>query len=573
MIKGCNSCKVLIKNNTINFICPYEEFGLEEKEGCRARLYEIIKQINKDFNYNIIFTNLKIMKIYNENIFKKILNNFYYFNNKIRKFILMKKYRIEKNFYDYFFYNPIKILEIYPDLKEKMIKKIITKTRLNLFEEICLLHEMEYGEKEIYNRIFEPDVTLNDTLIMTYKLKEIVSRTGYTINIFENQNSEIIYYVNITDRKRFPETKFNLLSKMSLYSNNLLRLIVAILDENVQEIYLDKENDWVYLDHEKYGRCFTNIFLSSTDVEKFKTFLSLVTGEEITPSNPSIKVSLQDTNVKLRIAIDTYPITESTAIDIRKFKKNMLTLQDLIRIGSVEKEIAAFLIYCLKKRAVIVICGEPNSGKTTFAHAISQYLQENWRKIYLEDVDELYSSNDSKFKLFIKTRSIDVSNKYSQKKVEIIKMLHRSPDWIFLGEIQTKEHTLAMFQAIHAGLKGLMTCHSSSPHELIKRWILQYKIHPSSITSLNFIVGMKKEIKDKKIIRYLNEVYEVSGLNEEGSWPKLKLIYKKGKYNLLHNTEALKDIIFINRIINEERTTFENILSEIRNLQEVISNV
>jgi type IV secretory pathway ATPase VirB11/archaellum biosynthesis ATPase len=573
MIKGCNSCKVLIKNNTINFICPYEEFGLEEKEGCRARLYEIIKQINKDFNYNIIFTNLKIMKIYNENIFKKILNNFYYFNNKIRKFILMKKYRIEKNFYDYFFYNPIKILEIYPDLKEKMIKKIITKTRLNLFEEICLLHEMEYGEKEIYNRIFEPDVTLNDTLIMTYKLKEIVSRTGYTINIFENQNSEIIYYVNITDRKRFPETKFNLLSKMSLYSNNLLRLIVAILDENVQEIYLDKENDWVYLDHEKYGRCFTNIFLSSTDVEKFKTFLSLVTGEEITPSNPSVKVSLQDTNVKLRIAIDTYPITESTAIDIRKFKKNMLTLQDLIRIGSVEKEIAAFLIYCLKKRAVIVICGEPNSGKTTFAHAISQYLQENWRKIYLEDVDELYSSNDSKFKLFIKTRSIDVSNKYSQKKVEIIKMLHRSPDWIFLGEIQTKEHTLAMFQAIHAGLKGLMTCHSSSPHELIKRWILQYKIHPSSITSLNFIVGMKKEIKDKKIIRYLNEVYEVSGLNEEGSWPKLKLIYKKGKYNLLHNTEALKDIIFINRIINEERTTFENILSEIRNLQEVISNV
>ncbi|MDT7864472.1 MAG: ATPase, T2SS/T4P/T4SS family [Thermoproteota archaeon] len=573
MIKGCNSCKVLIKNNTINFICPYEEFGLEEKEGCRARLYEIIKQINKDFNYNIIFTNLKTMKIYNENIFKKILNNFYYFNNKIRKFILMKKYRIEKNFYDYFFYNPIKILEIYPDLKEKMIKKIITKTRLNLFEEICLLHEMEYGEKEIYNRIFEPDVTLNDTLIMTYKLKEIVSRTGYTINIFENQNSEIIYYVNITDRKRFPETKFNLLSKMSLYSNNLLRLIVAILDENVQEIYLDKENDWVYLDHEKYGRCFTNIFLSSTDVEKFKTFLSLVTGEEITPSNPSVKVSLQDTNVKLRIAIDTYPITESTAIDIRKFKKNMLTLQDLIRIGSVEKEIAAFLIYCLKKRAVIVICGEPNSGKTTFAHAISRYLQENWRKIYLEDIDELYSSNDSKFKLFIKTRSIDVSNKYSQKKVEIIKMLHRSPDWIFLGEIQTKEHTLAMFQAIHAGLKGLMTCHSSSPHELIKRWILQYKIHPSSITSLNFIVGMKKEIKDKKIIRYLNEVYEVSGLNEEGSWPKLKLIYKKGKYNLLHNTEALKDIIFINRIINEERTTFENILSEIRNLQEVISNV
>jgi type IV secretory pathway ATPase VirB11/archaellum biosynthesis ATPase len=573
MIKGCNNCKILIKNNSINFICPYEEFGLEEKESCRVRLHELIKQENKNFNCNIIFTNLKIMKIYNENIFKKILNNFFYFNNKIRKFILIKKHKIEEKIYDYFFYNPIKIIEIYPDIKEKIIKKIITKSKLNLFEEACLLYEMEYSEREIYNRIFEPDVTLNENLVMTCKLKEIISKMGYTISILENQNSEIIYYVNITDRKRFPETKFNLLSKMSLYSNNLLRLIVAILDENVQEIYLDKENDWVYLDHEKYGRCFTNIFLSSTDIEKFKTFLSLVTGEEITPSNPSVKVSLQDSNVKLRIAIDTYPITESTAIDIRKFKKNMLTLQDLIQKGSVGKDIAAFLIYCLKKRAVIVICGEPNSGKTTFAHAISQYLQESWRKIYLEDVDELYSSNNLKFKLFIKTRSIDVSNKYSQKKVEIIKMLHRSPDWIFLGEIQTKEHTLAMFQAIHAGLKGLMTCHSSSPHELIKRWILQYKIHPSSITSINFIVGMKKEIKDKKIIRSLNEVYEVSGLNEDGNWPKLKLIYRKGRYNLLHNMDALKDLLFINRIINEEKTTFEKILNEIKNIQEEIKDV
>jgi hypothetical protein len=86
-------------------------------------------------------------------------------------------------------------------------------------------------------------------------------------------------------------------------------------------------------------------------------------------------------------------------------------------------------------------------------------------------------------------------------------------------------------------------------------------------------VGMKKEIKDKKIIRSLNEVYEVSGLNEDGNWPKLKLIYRKGRYNLLHNMDALKDLLFINRIINEEKTTFEKILNEIKNIQEEIKDV
>jgi len=494
MKKSCNGCKILIKNDSINFICPYEEFGLEEKEGCRYRLYEtILRQKLKNYNLNIVFTNLKVTKLYNKNIFKQFLNNFYYYNNFFRKIILQKKYKIENNIYENFFYNPVKILEIYPILKEKILKKIIKKSKLNFFEEICLLYEMEYEEKEIYSRIFEPDITLNENLILSFKPKEIISKPGFIIKILENQSSETIYYVKITDRKSFPKTKFDLLTRMSLFSNNLLRFIVAMLDENIQEIYLDKENDWIYIDHEKYGRCTTNIYLTSIDVEKFKTFLSIVTGEEITPSNPSIKISLQDENVKLRIAIDSYPVTENTSIDIRKFRRTMFSLNDLIKMGSITSDIAAFLIFCLKKRAIMVICGEPNSGKTTLAHALSQFLENNWRKIYLEDIDELYSANNLKYKLFIKTRSIDVSDKYSQKKIEIIKMLHRSPDWIFLGEIQTKEHTLAMFQAIHAGLKGLMTCHSSSPHELIKRWILQYKIHPSSVTSINFIIGMKKK--------------------------------------------------------------------------------
>jgi len=78
-------------------------------------------------------------------------------------------------------------------------------------------------------------------------------------------------------------------------------------------------------------------------------------------------------------------------------------------------------------------------------------------------------------------------------------------------------------------------------------------------------------MKNNRIIRSLYEIYEVNGLNEKGNWPRLKLIYRKGKYNILHNTDSLKEILFINKIINEEQITFEDLLKDIQEIYKEIT--
>ncbi len=566
MNNTCNNCKVIYKTQALIFICPYHEnvFGLELNKNCRKNLINEINKTSKIF-YQTVFTNLKIKKIYSKNKIEEFYKAFKFLNNFLIKFKLKKIYKLDEKIIDNLIFEPLETISDI-SLKNEKIYSILKKN--NFFSEIIEFMNMEYDKKCAYMRLFENDIDFDERwFLKTEIIKEIISGPNHVIKIFDT-GKEYFYYVKLESGNICEEgSLFSLLERMDGDSRSLRRLIAAIFDKEVQEIYLDKENSWVYLDHSKYGRCSTNIFLKSIDVEKFKTFISIVTGEEISTGQPSLKVGIADNNIKLRIAIDVFPIVEDSSLDIRKFTRKLLTLRDLVNNGSIDLDLAAFLVLLARTKCAIVICGEPNSGKTTLAHAIARHLPPVYRKIYLEDVDEVYSSlEDIPHNLYIKTSSLDVSSKYSSKSLEIVKLLHRSPDWIFLGELQTKEHTRAFFHSLLAGLRGIVTSHSSSAHELIKRWILQHSIHPSSICSLDLIVEMGRNILENKIERYTRKVYEIRCINEE---PVLFEIYRFGEkfdQNNMHKWTIYK------KLINNGGIAIENIYSELLNIKQNIIN-
>ncbi|MEM3629829.1 MAG: hypothetical protein QXY18_00230, partial [Nitrososphaerota archaeon] len=78
------------------------------------------------------------------------------------------------------------------------------------------------------------------------------------------------------------------------------------------------------------------------------------------------------------------------------------------------------------------------------------------------------------------------------KTKEIIKLLHRSPTYVFLGEVQTKSHTKALFHAIAAGIKTMFTVHASSIQQLIRRWTIAYGINPISLIDLDILVFISR---------------------------------------------------------------------------------
>lgn len=561
----CEKCNVRIKENKIIFVCPYseKEIGLDCSSLCREKFIKCLKnhKINID---EAIFTNTKVKKNFRNETIKKYINGIKFFDNIINKTKFKLLYKINDDFFNKIIIEPYEI--IYDMLNNGKIIKELYKN--NFFAEILDYIKMEYNKNMLYMRIFENSVDIDERWLNIEKLKIFSkSENNYFIEIIKI-GQKYFYYIKLENNDIVESSSpFKLLEKMDGSSNSLRKLIAAMLDQDVQEIYLDKENSWVYLDHELYGRCETNIYLNSVDVEKFKTFISILTGEEISIGQPSIKVSIKDEKVKLRIAIDTFPIVEDTSIDIRKFRRRLFSLKELIEKESLPLELAAFLVLCVRNRLSLVICGEPNSGKTTLAHALARYLPVEFRKIYLEDVDEVYSSlEDLPHSVYIKTSSIDVTGKYSKKSFEIIKLLHRSPDWIFLGEIQTKEHSKAFFHSILAGLRGIVTCHSKTAEELVARWITQHEIPPENICLLDLIVEMKREIIGNKIIRKVNKVFEIDKRN---NYPNLNQIYSEKDILTFNKILTLKTS---NKIIREKNKKPDEIIKEIERIMSNIIN-
>lgn len=566
MINKCSNCQIIQRQNSSIFVCPYseEEFGLENSKECRERVINEIKFL-KTFPSRIIFTNLSIRKTYSYYNIKEYYRFFNFLNSKINKLKTKFYLKLSDIQIKNFLLEPVEFIKE-TNLNIEKLSKLFKK--IPFMKEVIDYIDMEYETKLAYMRLFENETDIDERLLMGAIIKETLTHQKFTVKIV-NINKRNLYYIKLEDGEICDEdSPLKLLERMDGESKALRKLIVALLDENVQEVYLDRENSWVYLDHSKYGRCDTNVFLSSVDVEKIKTFINMVSGDEISIGEASLKTSLTDRNVKLRIAIDVFPIVPDTSIDIRRFGSKFLTIKDLINKEAIELDLAAFLIFCIRRRLSLVICGEPNSGKTTLAHALSSYLPLYMRRIYLEDVDELYSASaENSRRVFIRTRSLDVSGKYSNKATEVIRLLHRSPDWIFLGEIQTKEHARAFFHALMAGLRGVATCHAKSAEELIKRWMLQYSIHPLSIISLDMIVEMEKEIHENRIVRRVKAVYEIF---EDNSNPSLHLIYKRNIKNFYLNEDFLFKSISIKKIIERDNIKIDEIVKEINNIKNLI---
>ncbi|MFX1474520.1 MAG: ATPase, T2SS/T4P/T4SS family, partial [Promethearchaeota archaeon] len=247
--------------------------------------------------------------------------------------------------------------------------------------------------------------------------------------------------------------------------------------------------------------------------------------------------------------------------NIRKLRKKVFTLPELIANNTISVQAAAFIILCMTLRLNITICGEPSSGKTTLANAINMTAPSFWRQIAIEDALESISvSQWGRHHVTFKVDPFDsIEEKRYTKSNEIIRLLHRSPDWVFLGEIQTEEHSAAMFHALSAGIRGIQTCHANSNDDLLLRWRIHHKIPAVCFKNLGLLVHMVRDISFNRTIRKIAQISEVDTQSEElqlrslYEWdrdskqlvrlhekPLTPLITSACKYTLVTLTEAQK---------------------------------
>lgn len=191
------------------------------------------------------------------------------------------------------------------------------------------------------------------------------------------------------------------------------------------------------------------------------------TNRRVNETTPIVDTRLKDGS---RVNVVLPPISLSgPVVTIRKFPKESITIEDLIKWNSISEECAVFLEKTVKAGYNIFVSGGTGSGKTTFLNVLSNFIPTDERVVTIEDSAELQLNNIRNL-VRMETR---VKNSEGENEVSIRTLiktaLRMRPDRIIVGEIRGPE-ALDMLQAMNTGHDGSMsTGHGNSPKEMLAR--------------------------------------------------------------------------------------------------------
>ena len=308
-------------------------------------------------------------------------------------------------------------------------------------------------------------------------------------------------------------------------SHKLLRDIIGygkidslIQDDELEEIMIIGINKPVYVYHRKHGMMKTNIrYDDEQELTDLIDSMARQINRRIDKESPILDGRLRDGS---RINATIPPVSaDGPSLTIRKFKKDPLTIIDLINSKTLSLELAAFLWLCFDglgvRSANAIISGGTSSGKTTTLNALASFINPKERIITIEDTLELQIPHEHVIRM--ETRPSNVENKGELTMNDLVKnSLRQRPDRIIVGEVRAEE-AITLFTALNTGHSGFGTLHSNSARETITRLTTKPMSVPKiMIQAIDFII-MQKRIYTPSGVSYrrISEVAEVVG-SEEG---------------------------------------------------------
>ncbi|RUW49120.1 CpaF family protein [Mesorhizobium sp. M8A.F.Ca.ET.021.01.1.1] len=189
-------------------------------------------------------------------------------------------------------------------------------------------------------------------------------------------------------------------------------------------------------------------------------------GRRVDESSPICDARLPDGS---RVNVIAPPLAiDGTALTIRKFKKDKLTLDQLVKFGAISPQGAEVLKIIGRVRCNIVISGGTGSGKTTLLNCLTNYIDRDERVITCEDSAELQLQQPHVVRLETRPPNLEGEGEVTMR--DLVKnCLRMRPERIIVGEVRGPE-VFDLLQAMNTGHDGSMgTIHSNSPRECLNR--------------------------------------------------------------------------------------------------------
>jgi pilus assembly protein CpaF len=242
-------------------------------------------------------------------------------------------------------------------------------------------------------------------------------------------------------------------------------------------------------------------------------------GRRVDADSPTVDARLPDGS---RVNAVIQPVAiDGPSITIRKFKKDKLSIEQLVKFGSLTANMGDFIKACVLAHLNIVISGGTGSGKTTLLNVLSSFIPEGERIVTIEDAAELQLQQDHVLRMETKVPNVDGKGAVTIRDL-VRNSLRMRPDRIIVGECRGGE-ALDMLQAMNTGHDGsLTTLHANTPRDALSRletmvlmsgMDLPLKVVRQQVSSAIDLIIQQTRLKDGS--RKVTAITEVVGMEGE----------------------------------------------------------
>jgi pilus assembly protein CpaF len=311
-----------------------------------------------------------------------------------------------------------------------------------------------------------------------------------------------------------------------------------LYDDTVTEIMVNGPQE-IYI--ERAGRLYKTAarFLSEDALLSAVHNIAQYVGREIDAERPILDARLPDGS---RVHAIIPPSSRcGTCLSIRKFKRDILGLEDLLRFGSLSPAAVEFLQIAVRLRKNILVAGGTGTGKTTFLNALSTAIPPEERIVVIEDSSELQLAQEHC--IYLESQQGDVDGRQAVTIRQLFKAsLRMRPDRIIVGEVRGGE-ALDMVQSMISGHSGSMTTvHATSPRDALIRL---------ETLSLMSDVELPVYVARAQVASAINLVVQLTRFTEDGSRKVTRITEQLGLDD--QNRYQFRDL-FVSRLTGRTET-------------------
>jgi pilus assembly protein CpaF len=289
-----------------------------------------------------------------------------------------------------------------------------------------------------------------------------------------------------------------------------------IRDDSISEIMVNGSNR-VFIERTGVLEQVPDLALSEKSLMVAVKNIARRLGDDISESKPILDSRLPDGS---RVAAVIPPCSiHGVTLTIRKFNSRHFTVEDLVRMGTLDSDLAARLQGYVQNRQNILISGGTGTGKTTLLNSLARFISNEDRILLIEDTSEIQLEKSNLVRFEARQAQPDIPA-ITIRDLLKASLRHR-PDRIILGEIRGGE-AFDLLQLLNTGHSGtLSTVHASSATQALGRFTscvlqsgieLPYRAIKSNIAdSLNILIQLERRPGK----RFVSEVIEIRGYDSE----------------------------------------------------------